>query len=140
MSMSCSLEARVPLLDHELVEFVFSLPLSWRMGEQGSKRLLREAFQDLYPAEIRQRGKMGFGVPLGAWLSGPLRERIRALPDSIAAAEGPLRAGGVRNLVDTHLSGRRDTGRKLWAIMVFDAWWRRRTRVECPVPETGVAR
>ena len=74
--MSCSLEARVPLLDHELVEFVFSLPLRWRMGGSGSKRLMRETFRDLYPESILGRKKMGFGVPLGAWLSGPLKASL----------------------------------------------------------------
>jgi asparagine synthase (glutamine-hydrolysing) len=127
MSMRCSLEARVPLLDHVLVETVSSLPLAWRMGRRGSKQLLREAFADLYPPAIRKRGKMGFGVPLGAWLAGPLAERLRRLPQAEAVRHGPLQAAGVQRLVAEHAAGARDRGRKLWALMVFAAWWARRS-------------
>ena len=128
MSMSCSLEARVPLLDHKVVEFVDSLPLEWRMGSKGSKKMMRQTFAGYYPAAITNRGKMGFGIPVGAWLGGPLRERVASLPDAESVRSGPLKAAGIRRLVDEHLTGRRDRGRKLWALMVFDAWWRGRSR------------
>ncbi len=126
MSMSCSLEARVPLLDHKVVEFVCSLPLEWRMGRMGTKRLMRKAFARYYPPAILERGKTGFGIPVGDWLRGPLRNRIKLLEKGEAVKHGPLRAAGIRHLVQEHLSGSRDRGRKLWALLVFEGWWRRK--------------
>ncbi|MFQ5767165.1 MAG: asparagine synthetase B family protein, partial [Acidobacteriota bacterium] len=133
MSMDCSLEARVPLLDHELVEFVFSLPPQWRIGKVGTKSLLRDTFGDLYPEELLKKRKTGFGVPLGSWLAGPLRERLKALPSSASVREGVFRKEAVQDLVREHLSGRRDRGRKLWALLVFDKWWSSRRR---PAPQS----
>ena len=77
MSMAVSLEARVPLLDHKLIEFVTRIPASMKMAGLETKHLFKQAIADLVPAEIVNRPKQGFGVPIQQWINQQLRERIR---------------------------------------------------------------
>jgi asparagine synthase (glutamine-hydrolysing) len=125
-SMAASLEARAPFLDTDLMDFVFTLPgsLKWR-GLQ-TKWLLRRAMGDLLPPEILSRSKMGFGVPLGAWFRGSLK---RQLDERLLEPASPLHeyvsAEGLRRLVETHHSGRRDLGHQLWCLWMLDIWLRR---------------
>ena len=123
-SMAVGLELRAPLLDHALVELVGRIPARLKFqGFRGLKRLLRRALAERLPPEIAARGKQGFGVPLGAWLRGPLAPVLHEL------LAGPrLRAAGVLDpttvgrLVAEHVSGAHDHARILWALLVFESW------------------
>ena len=125
-SMACGLECRSPFLDHELVEFATSLPLSWRLGTGGGKRILKDWARDRLPAEILRRPKMGFGVPVGAWFRGELQDLVRGhvlAADSLSARV--FRPEWLRELVEAHLSGRANYEHHLWALLTLELWYRR---------------
>ena len=123
-SMAVGLELRAPLLDHALVELVGQIPARLKFqGFRGLKRLLRRALADRLPPEIAARGKQGFGVPLGAWLRGPLAPVLsELLAESRLRAAGLLDPAAVGRLVAEHRSGVRDHARTLWALLVFESW------------------
>ncbi|GIU93853.1 MAG: asparagine synthetase B [Gaiellaceae bacterium] len=123
-SMAVSLELRSPLLDHEVLELGISLPDRLKIDGRRGKVALRRAFADLLPRETIARGKTGFGVPLGAWFRGPLRELASDLLVAGAPARGRFRADVVRRLLDEHTSGRRDHGHRLWCLLVLELWER----------------
>jgi asparagine synthase (glutamine-hydrolysing) len=123
-SMAVALELRAPFLDHQLVELLSRVPSRFKLsGFANLKRLLKRALADRLPVEILRRGKQGFGVPLSGWFRGPLAGLVREV-----LAPDRLRAGGifapptVGRLVEEHLAGRRDHGRVLWALVVFECW------------------
>ncbi len=119
-SMAHSLEAREPLLDHELVEWSQKLPLAWKLHGGGGKRLLRRLAYRLLPRQIVDRPKQGFTVPIDRWLRGPLREWARErLEDRRLYQRFPLDRRRVLGLLDLHLSGRRDTHPLLWAVLML---------------------
>ncbi len=119
-SMAHSLEAREPLLDHELVEWSQRLPLSWELRGGEGKYLLRRLAYRLLPREIVDRPKQGFTVPIDRWLRGPLREWARErLQDPRLYQRFPLERTRVKELLDLHLSGRRDTHPLLWAVLML---------------------
>jgi asparagine synthase (glutamine-hydrolysing) len=125
VSMAVSLEARVPLLDHVLMEYVATVPSSLKLRAGTGKYLLKRAMADYLPAEILDRRKMGFGVPLGAWLRGELRDYAHDVLLSKAARErGVFRISEVERLLRVHDSGRRDWSARLWALMCFELWMR----------------
>ncbi len=124
-SMASSLEVRSPFLDHDVMSFAYSLPTSLKLGATGTslKALLRTAFADLLPDEIRRRGKMGFGVPIAHWLRGRLRRYIGDTLLSPAGLDrGYFRPEAVRRLVAEHLDGEADHANRLWALLVFELW------------------
>jgi len=123
-SMANSLEARSPLLDHEFVETVFTLPGNWKLrGLTGHKWLMKEAFKDKLPASIYKRGKMGFGIPLGAWFRGPLKKYWEDhVLSSQALGRGYFAEPSLRRFWDEHQSGRRDHGYRLWALLMLELW------------------
>jgi asparagine synthase (glutamine-hydrolysing) len=124
-TMANSLEARSPFLDRELVEYVAALPDDFKLRGRRTKSILRDAFADLIPAAIDQRGKMGFGVPLGAWFRGDLREYMRdMLLPSDARYRDMLSGPFVEGLVAKHLSGRANVGQQLWSLICFERWLR----------------
>jgi asparagine synthase (glutamine-hydrolysing) len=123
-SMAVSLELRSPLLDHEVLELGLSLPDRLKIDGRRGKVALRRAFADLLPREIAARGKTGFGVPLGAWFRGPLRELAEDLLLGGASARGRFRPEVVRRLLDEHARGKRDHGHRLWCLLVLELWER----------------
>ena len=125
--MAVSLEARVPLLDHRVVEFAWRLPSAMKLAHGGgTKRVLRRILGRHLPSELFERPKMGFSVPLDAWLRGPLREWAEALlAEDRLRAEGIFDARLVRERWSGHLSGQRSGEHQIWCVLMFQAWWER---------------
>jgi len=124
-SMAHSLEVREPLMDHQLVEWVATLPSSMKLRGDSSKRLLKRALEPHLPRDVLYRPKMGFAVPLAKWFRGPLRQRVRDALLSGAIVEcGMFDPAAMRRLVEQHESGRRDFSTSLWTLLMFDAFLR----------------
>ncbi len=122
-SMGVGLEARVPLLDHRLYEYAWSLPLSWKVNGQTGKRPLRQIVERHVPKRLLDRPKMGFGIPLQDWLRGPLRDWAEALmAEERLRREGFFRPEPIRAKWAEHLDGRRNWSYYLWDILMFQAW------------------
>jgi asparagine synthase (glutamine-hydrolysing) len=125
-SMAVALEARVPLLDTRVVRFAWSLPRTLKLRGTTGKWLLRQVLARYVPSALTERPKMGFAIPVGAWLRGPLRDWAEDLLSPTAlAADGPIDPRPVRAAWAEHLAGRRDHAQKLWAVLMFQAWQRR---------------
>jgi asparagine synthase (glutamine-hydrolysing) len=122
-SMAVALEARVPLIDHRVVEFASRLPRQAKIRGDATKWLLRQVLYRHVPKELVERPKMGFAVPLADWLRGPLRDWAENL-----LAESRLQQGGffnaavVRGVWDEHVSGRANREYMLWNVLMFEAW------------------
>ena len=126
MSMACSLEARVPLLDHKLVEFAAALPRSAKFGLRRSKHLLRQVAARYLPDSILSRPKQGFAIPLAQWLQEDLREWMRDILQSERCRQrGLFRGAAIDAMIETHLQGRRDYSQQLWALLVLELWFNR---------------
>lgn len=125
MSMASSVEARVPFLDHPLVEFAASLPPSFKARGGKTKILLKRLAERYIPRETIYRKKVGFTVPLTPWFQGPLAGFVReTLLGERALSRGYFRPEVVRRLVDEHLGGRVDRGRALWTLLSLEIWHR----------------
>ena len=126
MSMAVSLEARAPLLDHKLIDFVTGVPASLKLAGFQTKHLLKEAVKDLIPAEILHRPKKGFGVPIQEWINQQLRSRIRdTLRDARTRQRGYINSNYLDILLDEHERGRRDHSMGLWSLLMLELWHRR---------------
>ncbi len=122
-SMACSLEVRVPFLDHELVEATFQVPIAHHLSGGKSKAILRDILYQSVPKDLIERPKMGFGVPLDSWLRGPLREWAQDLLDEeLIIKQGYLVHSKVTRMWNEHLSGTKNWSGQLWSILMFQAW------------------
>ncbi len=124
MSMAPSLEARVPLLDHVVIEFAVSLPASLKMRDGVGKWLLRRAIEGSVPDTVLTRPKQGFGVPLGRWFRRELSHRIDQLLSPTSAIYEFYDPARVRGIVTEHRAHRRDHSGTIWRLMLLDLWLR----------------
>jgi asparagine synthase (glutamine-hydrolysing) len=122
-AMAVSLETRVPFLDHQLIEFAWSLPLHMKIRNGEGKWILRRVLEKYVPSKLFDRPKSGFGVPIDSWLRGPLKEWASDLlsMDRIRR-DGYFDAEKIQKLWDEHLSGKRRWHHQLWNILMFNAW------------------
>jgi asparagine synthase (glutamine-hydrolysing) len=123
MSMAHSIESRVPLLDNEVIDFASTLPASLKIKNGRRKHVLKEVAATLLPRDILNRKKQGFGVPLGTWFRGNLRELFAdTLLSPSSLQRGYFQPAFVRRIVDEHLAGTRDHTLRLWQLVVFEKW------------------
>lgn len=124
-SMSVGLEGRIPLLDHRVFEFALNLPSHFKVRDGQEKWILRQLLYRYVPKALIDRPKRGFGVPIGTWLKGPLREWAEDLLDYRRLNNaGYFQPKIVKQLWDEHQSGKRNCSSKLWFILMFQAWLR----------------
>lgn len=124
-SMAHSLEVREPLMDHQLVEWLATLPSHLKVRGQEGKYMLKKAMEPWLPNEVLYRPKMGFSVPLAQWLRGPLKQQLnQAVLGDRLAATGWFNRDTLSSMVDAHQSGRSDHAAPLWTAMMFEAFLR----------------
>lgn len=122
-AMAVSLESRVPLLDHRVIEFAWQLPLSYGMRGGVAKWPLREVLARHVPRQLTDRPKMGFGIPIDGWLRGPLRDWAESLLDaSRLRQEGFFDPAPIRFKWEEHISGKANWHYHLWDVLMFQAW------------------
>jgi asparagine synthase (glutamine-hydrolysing) len=123
-TMAVSLEGRVPLLDHRVVEMAWSLPMTLKRRDGQVKWILREVLARHVPRPLIERPKQGFEVPIGEWLRGPLRDWAEDLLAPTALAACGLNAAPVRQAWEAHQSGRETNTNRLWVVLMLQAWQR----------------
>lgn len=122
-AMAVSLETRIPFLDHRVVEFAWNLPMDLKIRDGQGKWILRQILYKYVPKELIERPKAGFGIPLGAWLRGPLKAWAQSLIEPTRLeAEGYFYPEPIAKIWQEHLSGQRDWSGRLWTILMFQAW------------------
>jgi asparagine synthase (glutamine-hydrolysing) len=125
MSMAASIEARVPLLDHPLVEWAARLPDRMKVRGLEGKVLLKRLAREWLPREIVDRPKVGFTVPLSPWFRGPLRPLVEdTLLSPACLGRGIFEPEVLRGYVRDHVEGRRDRARELWTLLTLELWHR----------------
>lgn len=126
-AMGVSLESRIPLLDHRIFEFAWSLPLSYKLHEGASKRVLRQVLYRHVPPALIERPKMGFGVPVARWLRGDLRDWAESLlSEERLNSDGFLNTKLLRKTWNDFLSGKREWHNQFWSVLMFQAWYEAR--------------
>lgn len=126
MSMATSIEARAPLLDHQLIEFCARVPYEYKLRNGTTKYLLKQAAARLLPAQVMQKRKQGFAIPVARWLREDLKDLMQeTLSDRRFRERGIFNEQGVRQCMDDHLSGRRDCSEQLWLLLTYEMWARR---------------
>lgn len=137
MSMANSLEGRSPLLDHKVMEFAATLPAEMKLKGKTSKYILKKAMADILPQEILTRGKQGFGVPLGAWFRGELKDlTYQMLLEPRTKSRGYFNPDNIRSMLDEHQSGLTDHSHRIWTLLVLELWHRTfidRTELDTPL-------
>ncbi len=125
-TMAVSLESRMPLLDHRVVELAWRVPLSMKIRQGRGKWLLRQVLNKYVPEHLVAGPKLGFALPIGQWLRGPLRDWAEALIErSRLQSGGDLDAELVQRCWAEHLGGERDWTARLWSVLMFQAWFER---------------
>ena len=125
-SMSVSLEARSPFLDHVLMEFAASLPEKMKLRRMTTKYLLKKVLKEIVPGENLTRKKMGFGVPIGYWFRGSMKAFLReTLLSEKSLRRGFFQPQRVRTLVDEHIENKVDHSHRLWSLMMLELWFER---------------
>jgi len=126
MSMATSLEVRVPILDHEFVEWVTGLPVDWKIRGGKQKYILRKLAERVgVPREVLYRPKQGFALPLVHWMKQELKELIMTvLLEPRTLQRGYFEPRAVRQLLDEHFRGRRDHSGRIWRLLIFELWHR----------------
>jgi asparagine synthase (glutamine-hydrolysing) len=128
MSMANSLEIRSPFLDSEVVEFAFGLPESYKINGQMKKRIVQDAFRELLPAELYNRPKQGFDIPLLSWFRKELWSMINddLLEDDFIKEQNVFDVNFIRQLKrQLHSSNPGDSHETIWALVVFQHWWKK---------------
>lgn len=129
-SMAVSLEARVPLLDHRVVELAWRLPRSMKIRGRSQKWVLRQVLERHVPRALFDRPKTGFGVPVEQWIRGPLRDWAADLLEPRGLqTDGVFDAKVVHGAWEDHQSGRGNHGQRLWTVLMFQSWWRHNRRM-----------
>ena len=124
-SMAHSLEVREPLMDHELIEWLATLPSSHKIKGQEGKYVFKKSMEPYLPNEVLYRPKMGFSVPLARWFRGPLKQRVRdAVLGERLKSTGWFNTTYLQHLIEAHQSGARDYSAPLWTLMMFEAFLR----------------
>jgi asparagine synthase (glutamine-hydrolysing) len=125
MTMATSLEARVPLLDHELIEFVQTIPAELKLKGAETKYIFKKALEGIVPHEILYREKQGFGVPINEWINSQLKERIHeTLLEKRTIERGYFDEKYIKILLDEHAKNRRDHSHSLWILWMLELWHR----------------
>ncbi len=125
MSMATSLEARVPFLDHRFVEFAASIPSSLRLQKGKTKHILKRAMQGILPDQILSRGKEGFSIPIKNWIKEELNPLMNdALSTDRLKETGLFAVNTVHRMMNEHMTGKENHSHKLWALIVFQRWYR----------------
>ena len=122
-SMAVSLETRAPFLDHRVMEFAWSLPMSMKLRDGRGKWILRQLLDRHVPRALVERPKMGFGIPLDDWLRGPLRQWAGdLLAEDRLRREGYLHPQAITRTWNAHQRGQGNFGYRLWSVLMFQAW------------------
>jgi asparagine synthase (glutamine-hydrolysing) len=125
-SMSVSLEARSPFLDHKLMEFAASIPEKMKLRRLTTKLLLKRILRKIVPEENLTRRKMGFGVPIGHWFRGPMQPFLReTLLSEKAAHRGLFNSERVRGIIEEHINHKSDHSHRLWTLLMLELWFQR---------------
>src|SRR5690606_16694996 len=128
MSMANSLEVRVPFLDYEVVNFAFSLKSTWKTGRTYRKKIVQDAFRDILPAQLYNRPKKGFEVPLLKWFRKELKPLIMddLLHDDRIEAQGIFNPPEIKRLkAKLFSSNPEDIHARIWGLIVFQSWWKK---------------
>ena len=122
-SMGVSLEARVPILDHRIVEFAARLPMSMKIQNNQGKIILRNILYKYLPRDLINQQKKGFGIPIGQWIRGPLRDWAESLLNKKRLnEEGFFNPEPIRKKFEEHISGKENWEFHIWSVLMFQAW------------------
>jgi asparagine synthase (glutamine-hydrolysing) len=121
MTMAASLEGRSPFLDHEIVEWSARLPNQLKVRGRSGKYLLKKAFASYLPESVKNRGKQGFGIPVGAWFRGPLHDWAKELLLT-GNMQTWFEKSAMESLLKEHRAGRKDHGKRLYALSMLALW------------------
>jgi asparagine synthase (glutamine-hydrolysing) len=123
---STNLEARTPLLDYHLFEYVWSLPISYSVNQHGGgKLLMKSLLKDYLPEEVLNKPKSGFTMPIGAWLKGPLRSWAESFIYSDSGSYHYINKTYVEEVWQKHLKGHGNWENELWTILMFQSWYQK---------------